>query len=145
MTPNHLTVKLIHSIHRGLNNFKGIMQLKLMENAHKGTWDTCTYQYLRDRLSEELKEVDEKISEGDYLDAREELADVANFCMMISDNISYGRFGNYDYVRPYQSERDKVLDEIIKKIPSLATGQKGSTACIEKVTEMIEELQKAGE
>jgi regulator of sigma D len=26
------------------------------------------------------------------LDAREECADIANFCMFISDNISYGHF-----------------------------------------------------
>jgi len=97
MTSNvgKLTVKQIHAIHRSTNNFVGLMKLKLMENADKGLWDKESYEYLRSRVNDELIELDTKIASGEYLNARLECADAANFLMMISDNISYGKFEEF--------------------------------------------------
>jgi hypothetical protein len=91
----HPTVRELHAIQRATNNFMSLMKLKLYENIQKGkgtTWQECSYQCLRKRIDDELKELDEKIEKGLTLDAREECADIANFCMFISDNISYGHF-----------------------------------------------------
>ena len=96
MTKQHLTVKQLHSIHRATNNFISKMKMKLYENSDKGLWDKEKYSYLRRRVDIELKELDDAIAEGKYIAASIECADVANFLMMISDNISYGRFEKYD-------------------------------------------------
>ena len=89
------TLKQTHAIRRGVNGFQAHMILKLHENADKGLWDECDYIYLRGRIEEELIELDAAISKKDYIGAREELADVANFCMMIHDNLVYGRFKEF--------------------------------------------------
>jgi len=82
------------------------MERKLLENDHKGGWDHCNFGYLFKRLEEELKEAKSAAgeltattwdAEGD-LDgiaeaAIDELADVANFAMMIADKIRTGSMG----------------------------------------------------
>lgn len=89
---DRLLVKDFHQIHRACNNFLSIMKLKLYENTHKDNWSSLSYDFLRKRITEELIELDKAIADNDLRNAQKELGDVANFCMMISDNISYGKF-----------------------------------------------------
>lgn len=89
-------------IHLTVEWFAGPMLEKLRKNAHKGHWHNCTPGYLSRRLHEEAHEVSralarlKKIPEGPASHetveaaAREvirEAADVANFAMMIADNV----------------------------------------------------------
>ena len=62
--------------------FAGMMESKLQENDHKGGWDNCTFQYLFQKLDEEVKELTTCISEEKAI---QEAADVANIAMMIAD------------------------------------------------------------
>ena len=116
MTEPHPIVKQYHAVHRMLNGFTSYMKMKMHENMHKGTWEECTYEYLRNRITEELKEFDLAIAEGRYDDARLEAADVGNFFGMISDNIAYGRFKNYNCASNSSAKEssDKVLEELEK-------------------------------
>jgi len=65
------------------------MEAKLRENDHKGGWEDCDYEYLANRLEEEVEEL--RALEGDPDVKGEkiirECADIANFAMMIADNI----------------------------------------------------------
>ncbi len=85
----------IYQIDRMVNSFSRLMKMKLHENLHKGTWENCTYDYLRSRIDDELKEFDVAIEEGRYIDATVEAADIGNFLAMIRENIDFGRFDNY--------------------------------------------------
>lgn len=62
--------------------FAGKMESKLQENDHKGGWENCTFQYLFQKLDEEVKELTTCISEEKAI---QEAADVANIAMMIAD------------------------------------------------------------
>jgi hypothetical protein len=62
--------------------FAGMMESKLQENDHKGGWDNCTFQYLFQKLDEEVKELTTCISEEKAI---QEAAGVANIAMMIAD------------------------------------------------------------
>lgn len=88
-----------HAIHRASNELISLMRMKLMENGDKGLWYNETYAYLRSRIDDELKELDEAIANGKHIDARTECADVANFLMMINDNLAYGRFKELEVKR----------------------------------------------
>jgi hypothetical protein len=87
------------------------MELKLRANDFKSSWSECSKGYLSTRLTREVVEllaalglgapeiqriVDEKIlmlDEHDYQsDPRSETVDVANFAMMIHDNLTHERF-----------------------------------------------------
>ena len=118
MTEPHPIVKQYHAVHRMLNGFTSYMKMKMHENMHKGTWEECTYEYLRNRITEELKEFDLAIVEGRYDDARLEAADVGNFFGMISDNIAYERFKYYNCASnsPAKESSNKVLEEFWKKL-----------------------------
>lgn len=80
---------------RSTIEFLTLMRAKLFENIHKSTWENETYAYLRKRLSDEVDELDRSIKDGDYANARLECADIANFAMMISDNLKYDRFDEF--------------------------------------------------
>ena len=56
--------------------FAYAMEIKLRENEHKGGWKWCDTSYLKNRLMEEVKEWGKN---NDFM----EMADVANFAMMI--------------------------------------------------------------
>ena len=63
---------------------------KLAINEHKGGWEKMPYQYLLDRLEEEVVELRACISGENIIDATnvlEEAADVANYAGMIADNV----------------------------------------------------------
>jgi len=62
------------------------METRLKENDHKGGWLTCSFEYLLERLREEVDELDTALNGYDLDDDPViEAADVANFAMMIAD------------------------------------------------------------
>lgn len=75
------------------------MEAKLRENDHKSGWQGCRFAHLFPRLREETDELlvkahplqldtmSEKLSEEDACELIRECADIANFAMMIADNI----------------------------------------------------------
>ena len=71
---------------KGVEYFTEAMEAKLKENDHKGGWDAgmCSISFLEDRLIQEM---------GEYFTNRDinELADIANFCMML-----YTRYTKHD-------------------------------------------------
>lgn len=70
------------------------MLQKLLANAHKGGpegWENDDVIDLRERVKEELKELDEAISKGaDPEIVRAEASDVANMVMMVADAYEKG-------------------------------------------------------
>jgi NTP pyrophosphatase (non-canonical NTP hydrolase) len=63
------------------------MENKLRQNDHKGGWENCSVEYLLNRVNEELLEVHKAIYRGKSKEeVVGELADVANFLMMIGEN-----------------------------------------------------------
>ena len=83
-------------------SFAKIMEEKLRKNDHKGGWENLSLGQLRRRINGELKELDESISyflatkwslepkeevQKRTENVKKELADVANFCMMMSERI----------------------------------------------------------
>jgi NTP pyrophosphatase (non-canonical NTP hydrolase) len=70
--------------------FAQSMEQVLRENDHKGGWkgnDQKNRVYLMRRLYEELREVEVALQDADDSQTRHELVDVANFCMMLWDNL----------------------------------------------------------
>lgn len=75
--------------------FSQRMEEKLRANDHKGHWSECDMIYLRSRIKEELEELENALGgEGLHRYTSEEAtqivkeaADVANFCLMIADNV----------------------------------------------------------
>lgn len=67
--------------------FANEMDKKLIENSDKHGWDTCSLQYLSMRLTQERKELARAIKKKDKRAIISECADIANFCMMIADNM----------------------------------------------------------
>jgi NTP pyrophosphatase (non-canonical NTP hydrolase) len=63
------------------------MERKLRANDGKGGWNECSANWLMDRLNEERKELINACSSGNRRRIINECADVANFAMMISDNV----------------------------------------------------------
>lgn len=64
------------------------MEEKLSANDHKSGWEGMSYKMLINRMRQEIKELERAIKLK--LPAKEiqyECADVANFAMMIADNI----------------------------------------------------------
>lgn len=67
--------------------FSHLMENQLRENDHKGGWSECTVSYLWSRLIEELNELKIAVFDGRG-DIALEAADVANFAMMLVDNLT---------------------------------------------------------
>ena len=63
------------------------MEEKLRQNEHKGGWNACDHEYLLNRLLDEYQELVKAVAEYDAEAILEEAADVANFCVMIVDNV----------------------------------------------------------
>ena len=63
------------------------MKRKLAANVHKKHWDEVTNLYLFRRLVEESLELHEAIGIGTAQNIIDEAADIANFCMMIADQV----------------------------------------------------------
>lgn len=69
-----------------LAQFAGEMEAVLKQNDHKGGWKDCPMEYLRDRLHQEVRELDRALLDGDPKNITKECIDVANFAMMLRDN-----------------------------------------------------------
>lgn len=67
---------------------EGMLQ-KLAKNSHKAHWETVDCDYLFDRLQEEVQELADARG-GSVESIIDECYDVANFAMMIADNLSKG-------------------------------------------------------
>lgn len=79
------------------------MELVLQKNDYKKHWSGCSIVYLQARLHDEVKELDVAMRDIEAFtkfrgvkssalplalkEAKKEATDVANFCMMLSDNI----------------------------------------------------------
>lgn len=73
---------------KAVDAFSGAMLAKLEKNADKGHWGDATIATLFYRLIEEVGELSKAIERGEGRDAvRNEAVDVANFAMMIHDNL----------------------------------------------------------
>lgn len=68
--------------------FAGEMEKRLEANDHKTGWQFATLQYLSMRLTQERKELERAIKNKDIKNVVEECADIANFAMMIADNVN---------------------------------------------------------
>lgn len=68
-----------------VREFAAGMEAKLRMNDHKPHWRTCSLEYLRARLSQEVAELDGALEDGDPRLVRGEAVDVANFAMMLAD------------------------------------------------------------
>lgn len=89
-----------------LHSFQGVMFEKLAANRHKGGWSQDTIARLLERLEGELVELRQALdtwSKAPPVTSKEEeaarkvareAADVANFAMMIADNV-----GGLSYMR----------------------------------------------
>ena len=87
-----------------VKEFAKLMEEKLQKNDHKEHWSKSNYAYLIQRLHQEVEELDEALqgfiigqtmprdlsgsnSIKQYGEVVDECIDVANFAMMISDNL----------------------------------------------------------
>jgi hypothetical protein len=72
-------------IRKAVQWFAEQMEKELKANDYKGGWDSCSEEYLLNRLKEELNELElSPIVDIDMYIS--ECADVANFAMMLADN-----------------------------------------------------------
>ncbi len=79
--------------------FALLMEERLKANDHKGGWGHCSLDYLIGRLKEEIQELDssigkarehkDHISRPRRMNVKLESCDVANFAMMICENIEF--------------------------------------------------------
>ena len=67
--------------------FKRGMLVKLHQNNHKPHWKDQSLEWLQKRLDEEVVELKDAIKSGVVRDIIRETWDVANFAMMIADNV----------------------------------------------------------
>lgn len=67
------------------------MIVKLAKNRHKAHWSKAQQGYLWSRLIEELNELRSALDHPDDYAITSECYDVANFAMMIADNIRNGK------------------------------------------------------
>jgi hypothetical protein len=76
------------SLRPELQKFAEAME-KILEyqDRYKSGWENCTLQYLSMRLTQERKELAEAFQKKDKEAIKHECCDIANFCMMIYDNI----------------------------------------------------------
>jgi len=67
------------------------MENKLAANDHKVGWQGEPDYYFTVRMKEELKELQDALMSGDKTAAINECADVANFAMMLANNLWVAR------------------------------------------------------
>lgn len=71
-----------------LKRFAEYQEKVLKANDHKGGWEHMTIRSLLERVHGEAKELREAFEDVDIEAVKDECADVANFAMMIFDNLS---------------------------------------------------------
>ena len=75
---------------KAIDWFAGRMKMKLMNNLHKAHWSEADDEYLLSRLKGESVELHEELFAKSTCCPEaiiDECADVANFAMMIADNL----------------------------------------------------------
>lgn len=86
------------------------MEMALADNESKGGWEACDFTYLIGRLSNEIEELNEALQypifKEEDVPAKQraiqlESADVANFLMMILDNMGMLEL-NEEEIKEYQ-------------------------------------------
>lgn len=70
-----------------LDDFTVLMEAKWLINQHKGGTDRLTSLELVKLMKAEVRELEEAIKSGDFKNASLECADIANYCMFISDKL----------------------------------------------------------
>ena len=78
-------------IRKEVIGFAEQMELKLRrDDGKKGGWDDLSIQFLFSRIQDEVKELEEEINNNifDNDAVVKECADVANFCMMLAQNVN---------------------------------------------------------
>lgn len=75
-------------IRTSVKNFSVEMEAKLKKNDQKGGWENQSIIDLFEYLCEEKSELEDAIYGEDYRAIIEECADVANFAMMIAENVA---------------------------------------------------------
>ena len=76
-------------VRESVKMFAVLMEAKLRKNDYKSHWSKESFTYLFGRLDEEMKELNQAVSSAktDYERIADEVIDVANFLMMIVDNM----------------------------------------------------------
>lgn len=75
--------------------FAARMELKLKANDHKGGWHNEYAEYFLSRMTDEFEELVAALETGNTEQSISECADIANFAMMLADNIwRYGVISN---------------------------------------------------
>ena len=85
-----------------VQKFSEAMETVLKEHDWKGGWEQEDFSYLWNRLLDEIEELKKQLERARLLQTKEvilsipnkklinkEAVDVANFCMMIVDNVKY--------------------------------------------------------
>ena len=70
-----------------LKQFAEFQEKILKKNDHKSHWSWCKTGWLLRRLGQELNELRRACKKGNTEEIKSECADVANFAMMIYDNL----------------------------------------------------------
>lgn len=71
--------------------FALIMESKLRLNEWKGGWEDVPNEILYQRLCGEFKELETALQGCDNVAIMRELVDIANYCMMMVDNMEVGK------------------------------------------------------
>lgn len=74
-------------IRKELHWFADHMEAKLADNDHKGGWLNEYVEFFLTRMDEEYQELLNVLINGDAESAIAECADIANFAMMLADNL----------------------------------------------------------
>jgi len=79
--------------------FSKHMEALLRENDHKGGWEGSTYGYFLDHIEVHLIKLRQALERRDTHDIVHEAADLANYAMMIADNVKNRRPGGMTHAK----------------------------------------------
>jgi len=82
------------------------MENKLAANDHKGGWQGEPVYYFLERIDQELNELQDALMSGDKTEAINECVDIANFAMMLADNLWQAR-----------ARRERYNEAVVSEIP----------------------------
>jgi len=92
-----MTEKIVVQLRQSVIDFAELMELILQDNDYKDGWKEVSKNYLWKKLLIEIDELKEALIDYPYhgcnaKEVKKECADIANFAMMIADNIKYKKF-----------------------------------------------------
>lgn len=93
-------------IHEGVKSLAVTMEEKMSLNEHKGLWDGISDIQLCKYMQGEVDEVVDAVLHGTDDEIQKECADVANFAMMLHDNVKRRASGNKNV------DREVLIKEI---------------------------------